>query len=462
MARTATRTRPAATLPAATTTLLPCQRRPDIFEEPLLERPPAGVQELPFRTRRSQALTHAARELCFSCPLRVQCLQDSVVRADPGGYAAATTEQERRWMRMWLQIGDSRGRLSHADSASASGGRGEAVEAAAVLDAFSALQANRAGRSSGVGRGPIPSQRQRPALHFPADLRQRAHTDEVSTMVAPAPQGERITYSLGDPALAIQKTVLGPLARATLLMLKVAQQLAGMLALTPSAGVEPGLLAAVGETRLSLESWRTAAGDVAAYEVADSGLTGSVSIELATSDPVAALQQDIFEPLLRRLADSLQRVEAITAVLVPASGTADPAAVPHARQLSAVLEAVRELGSHLERYQPLTLRQGHGDGPPGIRRDDHPYHSATVAVGSGAWSGVPSLRRSVETAVSSFPGHFTGRDVVGALPPGAYQDAGKSVSNALSAMVKSGRLLRVSRGTYTVTPPSTGEAVPYS
>ncbi|WP_405448488.1 WhiB family transcriptional regulator [Streptomyces erythrochromogenes] len=460
MASTATRTRPAATLPAATTTLLPCQRRPDIFEEPLLERPPAGVQELPFRTRRSQALTHAARELCFSCPLRAECLQDSVVRSDPGGYAAATTEQERRWMRMWLQIGDSRGRLSHAESAS--GGRGEAVEAAAVLDAFSALQAYRAGRSSGVGRGPIPSQRQRPALHFPADRRQRTHTDEVSKMVAPAPQGERITYSLGDPALAIQKTVLGPLARATLLMLKVAQQLAGMLALTPSAGVEPGFLAAVGEARLSLESWRTAAGDEAAYEVADSGLTGSVSIELATSDPVAALQQDIFEPLLRRLADSLHRVEAITAVLVPAPGTADPAAVPHGRQLSAVLEAVRELGSHLERYQPLTLRQGHGEGQSGIRRDDHPYHSATVAVGSGAWSGVPSLRRSVETAVSSFPGHFTGRDVVGALPPGAYQDAGKSVSNALSAMVKSGRLLRVSRGTYTANTPSTGEAVPNS
>ncbi|MGW6614988.1 WhiB family transcriptional regulator [Streptomyces erythrochromogenes] len=462
MARTASRTRPAATLPA-TTTPLPCQRRPDIFKEPLLERPPAGVQELPFRTRRSQALTHAARELCFSCPLRAECLQDAVVRSDPGGYAAATTEQDRRWIRMWLHIGDSRGRLpdADADAESASGGRGEAVGAPAVLDAFSALQTHRTRRSFGVGRGPVPTQRQGPAQHFRTDRRQRADTDRVSTMPAPALQGERITYSLGDPALAIQKTVLGPLARATLLMLKVAQQLAGMLALTPSAGVEPELLAAVGETRRSLESWRTAAGDEAAYEVADSGLTGSVSIELATSDPVAALQQDIFEPLLRRLAASLQRVEAITAVLVPAADTADPAAVPHVRQLSAVLEAVRELGSHLERYQPLAQRQGHGEGHPGIRRDDHPYHSATVAGGSGSWS-VPSLRRSVETAVSSFPGRFTGRDVVGALPPGAYADAGKSVSNALSAMVKSGRLLRVSRGTYIANPPSTGEAVPNS
>ncbi|WP_168714647.1 WhiB family transcriptional regulator [Streptomyces sp. A0592] len=459
MARTATRTRPAATLPAATTTLLPCQRRPDIFKEPLLERPPAGVQELPFRTRRSQALTHAARELCFSCPLRVQCLQDSVVRSDPGGYAAATTEQERRWIRMWLHIGDSQGRLSPAESASC--GRGGAVEAAAVLDAFSALQTYRARRASGVGPGPIPSQRQRPAPHFPADRRQRADTDEVSKMAAPALPGERITYSLDDPALAIQKTVLGPLARATLLMLNVAEQLAGMLALTPSAAVEPGFFAAVGQTRLSLESWRTAAGDEAAYEVTDSGLTGSVSIELATSDPVAALRQDIFEPLLRRLADSLHRVEAITAVLVPASGAAAPAAVPHARNLAAVREAVRELGSHLERYQGPTLRQDHGEGHPGMQRDEHPHHSATSAGGSGSWS-VPSLRRAVETAVSSFPGHFTGRDVVGALPPGAYQGAGKSVSNALSAMVKSGQLLRVSRGTYTANTPSTGEAVPNS
>lgn len=459
MARTALRTRPASMLPA-TTTLLPCQRRPDIFAEPLLERPSEGAPELPFRTRRSQALTHAARQLCFSCPVWAECLQDSVVRSDPGGYAAATTEQDRRWIRRWLHIGDSRGRLTSA--ASATGGRGEAVEAAAVLDAFSALQEHRTRGAFGPGRGPVPAQRQDPEQHFPADRRQRADTDEVSKMAAPALSGERITFPLDDPALAIQKTVLGPLARATLHVLKVAEQLAGMLALTPSAAVEPEFFAAVGKTRLSLESWRTAAGDDTVYEVADSGLTGSVSIELATSDPVAALRQDILEPLLRRLADSLHRVEAITALLVPAAdAAADPAAVPHGRELSAVLEAVRELGSHLERYQPLAPRQDHGGGHAGPQRDAHPHHPATRAGGPGSWS-VPSLRRAVEAAVSSFPGHFTGRDVVGALPPGAYRDAGKSVSNALSAMVKSGRLLRVSRGTYTANPPSTGEAVPNS
>ncbi|MFD9378932.1 hypothetical protein ACFWBH_25940 [Streptomyces sp. NPDC059999] len=341
------------------------------------------------------------------------------------------------------------------------GGCGEAVEVAAVLDAFSALQEHRARRSSGSGQGLVPAQRQDPAQHFPADRRQRADTVEVSKTGAPALSGARITYSLADPALAIQKTVLGPLVCATLPILKVTEQLAGMLAFTPSAAVAPELLAAVTRTRVSLESWRAAAGDETAYEVTDSALTGSVSIELATSDPVAALRQDIFEPLLRRLADSLHHVEAITAVLVPTAHTADPAAVAHARNLAAVLEAVRELGSHLERYQPLTPRQDHGEGHAGIQCDTHPHHSATGAGGSGPW-GVPSLRRAVETAVSSFPGHFTSRDVVGALPPGAYRDAGKSVSNALSAMVKAGRVLRVSRGTYTANPTSTGEAVPNS
>ncbi|RPF41322.1 transcription factor WhiB [Streptomyces sp. Ag109_G2-6] len=448
MAKTALRTRPASTVPA-TTTLLPCQRRPDIFAEPLLEHPPAGAPELPFRTRRSQALTHAARQLCFSCPLWAECLQDSVVRSDPGGYAAATTEQDRRWIRRFLHIGDARGRLTA--SASAGGGREEAVEAAAVLDAFSALQEHRTRRSFGSGREPVPAPRQDPAPLFPENRRQRADTDEVTKMGAPALSGERITFSLGDPALAIQKTVLGPLARATLRILKVAEQLAGMLALTPSAAPAPELLAAVSRTRLSLEAWRAAADDEGPYEVGDGdGLTASVSVELATCDPVAALRQDIFEPLLRRLADSLHRVEAITGLLVPAAD----AAVPHARELAAVREAGRELAAQLERYEPLVPRSQEHGGHEAVR-EAHPRSFAATA-------GAPSLRRAVEAAVASFPGHFTGRDVVAVLPPGAYPDAGKTVSNALSAMVKSGRLLRVSRGTYTTAPQPGGDAAPNS
>ncbi|MET8293658.1 WhiB family transcriptional regulator [Streptomyces sp. NPDC005180] len=457
MVKTALRSRPAPLLPA-TATPLPCQRRPDIFGEPLLEHPPAGAPQLPFRTRRSQALTHAARQLCFSCPVWAECLQDSVIRSDPGGYAAATTEQDRRWIRRRLHIGDSRGRLTASASA---GGRGEAVEAAAVLDAFSALQEHRTRRSYGSGLGAVPAQRQQAAPHVPADRRQRARTDEEPKMAAAALSGERIAYSLDDPALAIQKTVLGPLAGATLHILKVTEQLAGMLALTPSAAPAPELLGAVSRTRLSLESWREAAGDRTPYAAGGGELTGSVSIELATCDPVAALRQDIFEPLLRRLADCLHRVDAITGLLVPAAdadadAAADgPAPVPYGPELAAVREAVRELAAQLERYETVVPRsQDHGAGHE-VPHDAHP-RAFTGAAGAGA----TSLRRAVEAAVASFPGHFTGRDVVRALPPGVYQDAGKSVSNALSAMVKSGRLLRVSRGTYTAGPQSGGEAVP--
>ncbi|KIF02082.1 hypothetical protein PL81_32015, partial [Streptomyces sp. RSD-27] len=116
------------------------------------------------------------------------------------------------------------------------------------------------------------------------------------------------------------------------------------------------------------------------------------------------------------------------------------------------------------RYQsPAPRLQEPGAGPAAAPRDAYPQHTAAGAPGgaggAGSWSA-PSLRRAVETAVASFPGHFTGRDVVRALPAGAYPDAGKSVSNALSAMVKSGRLLRISRGTYTAHPTPTGEADP--
>ncbi|MCX4542422.1 MULTISPECIES: WhiB family transcriptional regulator [unclassified Streptomyces] len=452
---TAHRTLPGSIQPA-TTTALPCQRRPDIFGQPLLENPPAGTPELPFQTRRSQALAHAARQLCSSCPLWAECLQTFVVRSDPGGYAAATTEQERRWIRRRLGIGDSQGRLTSAVVAAVAAG--DMIEANAVLDAFSALQEHRTRRPSHPARGSLVAARQDPAQRFPAHRRQRVNTDEVSTMAAPAPAGERITYSLGDPALAIQKTVLGPLAHATLLILRVTEQLAGMLAHTPSAAPTPELLVAVGQTRLSLESWRTAAGDDdTAYPAAaaDSSLTGSVSIELATSDPVAALRQDIFEPLLRRLADSLRRVEAITAVLVTAPDSTSPGGVPHGPELASVLSSVRELGSRLEQYEVLAPRFQ----DPAGSHHDVPQGATASASGLASWT-TPSLRRAVETAVASFPGHFTGQDVVRALPPGAYQDSAKSVSNALSAMVKSGRLRRVSRGTYTANPPSAGEAAP--
>jgi hypothetical protein len=61
---------------------------------------------------------------------------------------------------------------------------------------------------------------------------------------------------------------------------------------------------------------------------------------------------------------------------------------------------------------------------------------------------VPSIRSAVERAVTSFPGPFSARDVLRALPPGVYGDPAKTISNVLAALVKSDRLQRLSRGTY--------------
>jgi hypothetical protein len=50
--------------------------------------------------------------------------------------------------------------------------------------------------------------------------------------------------------------------------------------------------------------------------------------------------------------------------------------------------------------------------------------------------------------VSTYPGPFSARDVLRALPPGIYGDPSKTISNVHSALVKSGRLQRLARGTY--------------
>ncbi|MET9320871.1 hypothetical protein ABZX75_11900 [Streptomyces sp. NPDC003038] len=285
-----------------------------------------------------------------------------------------------------------------------------------------------------------------------------------------AAAGERITFSLDDPARAIQKAVLGPLVRSMLPTLEVTEQIAAMLVRMPSTGLRPRLLDAFREARRCLEAWHAASGDEVAYRAAGSGLTGSVSVELATSDPLTALQQDIFEPLLHRLAESIRRIEVLTAVLSAApddnasddnapGGEATGGRAPHGPELAAVHTALCELGLHIEQYDAVAPRARVHAWPHDAARRDTPLRSVPdttsgSALPPAAWS-TQSLRRAVEQAVTSFPGPFTGRDVLLALPPGAYHDPAKSVSNALSAMAKSGRLLRISRGTYAVaSPPS--------
>ncbi|MGW0364334.1 WhiB family transcriptional regulator [Streptomyces sp. NPDC002990] len=474
---------PASVQAATASTPLPCQRRPDIFGQPLLADPPAGMTGLPLQARRRQALTHAARQLCSSCPLWAECLRDSVAQSDPGGYAAATTKQDRRWIRRRIGLGDAQGRLAPWPDRG-----GPPMEVDVVLDAFDALQEHLASRpalsaagtaagtsastgtATGTGTGPgvfVPGKDRKhrvTACGQPGAGQRIVNTHEVS-MAAPA--GERITFSLDDPARAVQKAVLGPLVHSTLPTLAATEQIAAMLVRAPSAGLKPQLLDALRQVRRCLEAWRTASGEEASDRPAVSGLTGSVGVELATSDPLTALRQDIFEPLLHRLAESLRRIEALTAVLSGAPETEAPDAdaaggePAHGPELAAVHTALRQLGVHIEQYAAVAPRAQIPARPAdAVRRDAPPLWSVPDTASGGAlplapWS-TPSLRQAVEEAVTSFPGPFTGRDVLVALPPGAYQDPAKSVSNVLSAMVKSGRLLRISRGTYAVASPSTG------
>ncbi|WP_256725797.1 type IV toxin-antitoxin system AbiEi family antitoxin domain-containing protein [Streptomyces sp. IMTB 2501] len=50
--------------------------------------------------------------------------------------------------------------------------------------------------------------------------------------------------------------------------------------------------------------------------------------------------------------------------------------------------------------------------------------------------------------MEAFPGPFSAADVRRTLPPGVCGDPAKTISNVLSALVKAGRLQRLSRGTY--------------
>ncbi|MEU3301101.1 WhiB family transcriptional regulator [Streptomyces sp. NPDC006678] len=426
-------------------------RRPDVFRHPLLENTGTAAAGSSMQTRRIRALTHAARQLCASCPLWAECLRGAVTQSEPGGYIAATTLEDRRWIRRRLDIGDDQGDLPDT------GAGPHSADHEAVLDAFDALQERRS-----AGRGT--------AARATAQGQQHGHTNEVA-MTAPA--GERITFSLSDPARAIQDAVLAPLVRSALATLEVTEKLAGILVHTPSAGPTPRMLDALRSARLRLVAWRTATGDETPYFPADGGLTASVSLELAASNPLVALRQDIFEPLLRRLAESLRNIEDLTSILVAAPGdTTD--GVPHATELAAVRAALRELDFHLEQYR-LTSPHREAEAPDPARALGVPqnvaHHPHLRPVSFGAPAGtatpsapraVPSLRKAVEQAVASFPGPFTGRDVLLALPPGAYRDAGKSVSNALSSMVKSGRLRRLHRGTYTAASPSSSTASSHS
>ncbi|MFC8273360.1 WhiB family transcriptional regulator [Streptomyces sp. NPDC057271] len=442
MVTTARRTRPALVSHGAAAASLPCGRRPDIFRHPLLENPPVAAAELPLQGRRVQALAHAARQLCASCPLQQECLRDAVLRPDPGGYLAGTTEQDRRLIRRQLGVGTPHGDLTEPVDL-----RHRAAELASVLDAFAPRRAGRPTShvvNQSVGQ-PVDGSVGRPArrpvrsgLLSSIPPQKTHHVAEVSMAV---PAGERITFPLDDPVLAVQKAVLAPLLHAALPALEATEQLAGMLAHVPSAGLTPELAEACRRARRCLETWRAECADDAPRLPADTGLVGSVSVELATSDPITALRQDLFEPLLRRVSESIVRIESVMSVLDSTERTENDGA-DRPTTLVEIRGSLRELAMRIEAYE-----DGLTAVVPRLR---------AVAGGDARDGGVralppmTSLRQAVDRAVVSFPGPFTARDVLLALPPEVFQESAKSISNLLSAMVKSGRLRRVSRGTYAV------------
>ncbi|MFF9015955.1 hypothetical protein ACF09C_23690 [Streptomyces sp. NPDC014870] len=264
------------------------------------------------------------------------------------------------------------------------------------------------------------------------------------------PADERITFALDDPVLAVQKAVLTPLLHAALPAVEATEQLAGMLAHAPSAGLTPELAEACRRVRRCLEAWRAECGDDAPRRPADTGLVGSVSVELATSDPIAALRQDLFEPLLRRVSESIVRIEAVMSVLDIGQGAADTvggtgASTSASTNLTDLRAALRELGARIQAYEGVATAAASVTRPR-LRA----VHTSDAVV--RPFPATTSLRQAVDRAVAAFPGPFTARDVLLALPPEVFQESAKSISNVLSAMVKSGRLRRVSRGTYTMDP----------
>ncbi|TQJ54516.1 transcription factor WhiB [Streptomyces sp. SLBN-115] len=443
---------------------LPCQRRPDVFQHPLLEAPTDIPYTSPEQRHQHLVLLRTARDLCASCPLWAECLQDAVAHAEPYGYAAATTLDDRRWIRRALGVGDANGDLpTHtADGPGAGPGyssgetsrrllrlRSRSTDTAArhdaergqptlerILDAFDARQ-DQLARPRRELPG-IPRQlhehttAQQP--HSGGHQLRPTHPESRSEDMAAAESGQRIAFSYEDPAQAVRQALLAPLIRSALPTLTGLEQLVTMLASVPGGEIAPEMPDTIRAARKAVEALAPEGGR-GSCDSADGtpdtagplrALTGSVSVELATTDPVAALRRDFLEPLLRELASSLANIEKVATML-------------------AATEASDGDEIHLEPIR--TALQGIRACLP------HPAPTGRTSTGTGqaaapAPSGAPSIRAAVETAVSTFPGPFSARDVLRALPPGVYGDPSKTISNVLSALVKSGRLQRLARGTY--------------
>lgn len=431
---------------------LPCRRRPDVFQHPLLESADTTTLTSPENRRQHLVLQRTARDLCASCPLWAECLQDAVTHADPSGYAAATTREDRRWIRRTLGIGDADGDLPTrtADGFGATSRRltrlrsrtGETVlhhpgeqglpALDRILDAFDLRQDQLAQQQRALQQTQpdTPEQLHEHTGTQPTHRQSPTHgaTESRNEDMAAAESGQRITFSYEDPAQAVRQALLGPLVRSALPALTSLEQLVTMLMSVPGGEVTPDTVHEVHAVRTAVESLLPE-GTVSPEEAEPSSrtLTGSVSLELATTDPVTALRRDFVEPLLRELAASLGNIEKVATMLAAASCDNDEA------HLEAIRTALHGIRAHLPHPAPAGR--------------------TTTAAGSAAVPArrpatAPSIRAAVEAAVTTFPGPFSARDVLRALPPGVYGDPSKTISNVLSTLVKSGRLQRLARGTY--------------
>jgi AraC-like DNA-binding protein len=82
---------------------LGCVEFASLFQDPLLEEPPAHGAPADVRRRYDQ-LARQAYVVCAACPLIDECLYRSVVEVDVAGYAGATTPQQRALIRARLKV----------------------------------------------------------------------------------------------------------------------------------------------------------------------------------------------------------------------------------------------------------------------------------------------------------------------------------------------------------------------
>ena len=80
-----------------------CVELASVFQNPLLEEPPASDATVAER-RQHNTLVAQAQQACLDCPLIERCLYAAVVQHDVAGYVGGTTPAERARIRRALRI----------------------------------------------------------------------------------------------------------------------------------------------------------------------------------------------------------------------------------------------------------------------------------------------------------------------------------------------------------------------